>query len=362
MKYHQFVDYTKLDPVKAAALEKFSETLEHPKRLGIKIVPETLGEPAVALDFLNNDFLLAFNVEGLGTKNKIADAMSQDARGKSFKYYESIGQDTVAMSTNDLLAIGADPIVFGDIISSGDSNWFDGSEKPKALLEGYRKAANELQMAIPCGETPTLKGIVCPDTLDLAGASVGIIQPKSRLIIGKNIAEGDAIIGLESSGVHSNGVSLARKVAEGLPEGYFTELPSGAVLGEELLKPTVLYTRPIIELLEKGIELHYLAPITGHGWKKIMRAKHPFTYEIDFVPEKTELFSFLQEHAKIPDSEAYYTWNMGIGYVVLAPQESISAIEKQCAKHNVKTWKLGTVKKGEKKVEIKPLNILYDEH
>jgi hypothetical protein len=96
MKYHQFVDYTKLDPVKAAALEKFSETIEHPNRLGIRIVSETLGEPAVALDFLKSDFLLAFNVEGLGTKNKIADAMAQDERGKSFKYYEAIGQDTVA--------------------------------------------------------------------------------------------------------------------------------------------------------------------------------------------------------------------------------------------------------------------------
>ncbi len=362
MKYHQFVDYTKLDPVKAAALEKFSETIEHPKRLGIRIVPETLGEPAVALDFLKSDFLLAFNVEGLGTKNKIADAMSQDARGKSYKYYESIGQDTVAMSTNDLLAIGADPIVFGDIISSGDSNWFDGAEKPRALLEGFRKAANELGIAIPCGETPTLKGIVCPDTLDLAGASVGIIQPKSRLIVGKNIREGDAIIGLESSGIHSNGVSLARKVAESLPEGYFTQLPSGKILGEELLKPTVLYTRPVIGLLEKGIELHYLAPITGHGWKKIMRAKKPFSYEIDFVPAKGELFEFLQYHAKIPDSEAYYTWNMGIGYVVIAPEESVSAIEKQCSKHSIKTWKLGTVKKGEKKVEIKQLKILYGEH
>jgi phosphoribosylformylglycinamidine cyclo-ligase len=359
MQYHQIVDYTKLDPVKATALEKFSETVRYPERFGIKIVPETLGEPAIALDFLNNDFLLAFNVEGLGTKNKIADLMASDSRGKGFQYYESVGQDTVAMSTNDLLAIGADPLVFGDIISSGDSNWFSTPEKTGCLLEGFRKAANELGMAIPCGETPTLQGIVSPETLDLAGASVGIIRPKSRLLLGKNIQEGDCIIGLESSGIHSNGVSLARKIAEEQKNGYFTELPSGKMLGEELLKPTVLYTRPIIELLKKETAVHYLAPITGHGWKKIMRAKKSFLYEIGFVPEKGELFSFLQEKAGISNQEAYYTWNMGIGYTAIAPNESLSSFEKAFKKAGIKSWKLGEVKKGEKKVSIKPLGIEY---
>src|SRR3989344_5145818 len=353
MKYSQIVDYSKLDPVKAAALEKFSGTMKNPERLGIRIVQETIGEPAVAIDFQKEDFLLAFNVEGLGTKNLIADAMCRDKRGKGAKYFECVVIDNVAMSTNDLLAIGADAFAYGDIISSGNSTWFDEGEKIKNLFEGFRKAAEEIGMAIPCGETPTLSGIVNPETLDMAGASVGIIKPKTRLVYGKEISEGDLIIGLESSGLHANGISLARKVAETLPQGYFTEMRNGKIFGEEILKPTVLYTRAVIEMLEKT-EIHYLAPITGHGWKKIMRAKKTFSYEIDFVPAPEEIFRFLQEKAEISDKEAYYTWNMGIGYAIIAPKKSLAEIEKISSRHKINCFELGKVCKGEKRVLIKP--------
>lgn len=360
MKYSEFVDYSKLDPVKKAAIEKFSETIDNPKGLGIRILPETLGESAVAIELEKSDFFLAFNVEGLGTKNMIADSMSKDPRGKGTKYYENIGVDTVAMSTNDLSSIGAMPIVYGDIISSGNSNWFS-EERANALLEGYRKAAEELQIAIPCGETPTLKGIVNEETLDLAGSSIGIIKPKSKLTVGQKLVAGDIIFGLESSGVHSNGVSLCRKIASELPDGYFTELPeSKKLFGEELLTPTRLYSPLIAELLEKT-EIHYFSPITGHSWKKIMRAKKQFSYEIDFVPEPSEIFRFLQEKAKLLDSEAYYTWNMGVGYVALAPKESASAIEKACKKFGIKVWELGKAAKGEKRVNIKPKGIVFSD-
>lgn len=358
MKYFEFVDYSKLDPVKKAAIEKFSGTIGNPKALGFRILPETLGESAIGIEVAKADFFLAFNVEGLGTKNIIADSMANDARGKGSSYYENIGVDTVAMSTNDLSSIGAKPIVYGDIISSGDSNWFT-EEKAQALLEGYRRAAEELQIAIPCGETPTLKGIISPGTLDLAGSSVGVIKPKENLTVGKNLAVGDVIFGLESSGVHSNGISLCRKIAEELPQGYFTELPeSGKLLGEELLKPTTLYSNVICEMLGKT-EISYFSPITGHGWKKIMRAKKTFGYEIDLVPKPEEIFSFLQEKANLPDSEAYYTWNMGIGYAAIAPKDSAGAIEKACKKHGIKCWDLGKVVKGEKRVSIKPKKIVF---
>ena len=200
-----------------------------------------------------------------------------------------------------------------------------------------------------------------PSTLDLAGASVGIIKPKENLTVGRKLKEGDVIFGFESSGIHSNGVSLARKIAESLPEGYFTELPeSKAIFGEELLKPTKLYSGLISELLKKT-EIHYFAPITGHGWKKIMRAKKAFSYEIDFVPEKSELFSFLQEKAKISDFEAYYTWIMGLGYAAIAPKESAEAIKKACAKFKTKVWELGKIKKGEKKILIPSKKIVFED-
>ncbi|MDD5148071.1 MAG: AIR synthase-related protein [Candidatus ainarchaeum sp.] len=354
MEYHKIVDYSKLDPFKKIALEKFSSSLGRPEKLGFRILKETLGESAIAIDF-GGEFYIAFNVEGLGTKNIIAEEMYK--KTGNAKYFENIGIDTVAMSTNDLSSIGAEPFVYGDIISSGSSDWFT-EEKTRALLEGYKKAAEELGIAIPCGETPTLQGIVYPETLDLAGAAVGAIRPKENLTVGQRLKEGDVIFGFESSGIHSNGVSLARKIAEGFPEGFFTELPSGKIFGEELLKPTRLYSGLVAGLLKKT-EIHYFSPITGHGWKKIMRAKLPFSYEIDFVPEKGELFSFLQEKAKIPDFEAYYTWNMGLGYAAIAPKESSEEIFKQCKKFRLRAWELGRIKKGEKKVEIKPKKIVF---
>jgi len=360
LKYSDFVDYSKLDPVKKAAIEKFSPSLNAPERLGFSIVPQTLGESAIALDVPSKDYFLAFNVEGLGTKNMIADSMSKDSRGKGLKYYEGVGIDTVAMNTNDLSSIGASPIVYGDIISSGDSGWFS-EEKAQALLEGYRKASEKLGMAIPCGETPTLKGIVSPETLDLCGAALGVIKPREHLTFGQNLDAGDVIFGIESSGVHANGISLIRKIAEQLPEGYFTELPeSGKLLGEEILKPTALYSG-IVEKILENCEVHYFSPITGHGWKKIMRCRKEFSYSIDFVPEPSDLFKFLQERASLPDSEAYYTWNMGVGYAVIAPEESSSAIKKACTSEGLNCWRLGKVVEGKKKVELKPKGIVFQD-
>lgn len=359
MKYSDIVDYGKLDPVKKAAIQLFSETNEKPSRLGLRIVPETLGEPAIAIDFPEQEFMLGFNVEGLGTKNMIADSMSKDARGKGTKYYESIGKDCLAMSSNDLAAIGADAFVYGDILSSGKSSWFEEEDRAKAVLKGFRKAADEIGLAIPCGETPTLSGVVHESTIDMAGASIGIIRPKERLCFGQNLAENDAIIGLESSGIHSNGVSLARRIAESLPEGYFTELPSGKVFGEELLKPTTLYTRPLMEMLDSA-EVHYLSPITGHGWKKIMRAKKSLSYEIDSVPEPPELFKFLAEKSRVSEKEAYFTWNMGIGYTVICPEKSADSVISASEKHGIKAFRLGATKPGKKSVRIAPKNIAFE--
>jgi len=359
MKYSDIVDYEKLDPVKRAAIESFSGLNKNTERLGLRIVKETLGEPAIAIDFPDQDFMLAFNVEGLGTKNMIADAMSKDERGKGNKYYESVGMDCLAMSTNDLAAIGADAFVYGDILSSGDSNWFADFDKAKAVLKGFGDGAKEIGLAIPCGETPTLKGVVHDGTIDMAGASVGIIKPKEHLTFGKDLEAGDAIIGLESSGIHSNGVSLARKVAEKLKDGYFTELPNGAVFGEALLVPTTLYTRALVDMLDLA-EIHYLSPITGHGWRKIMRAKKPFSYQIDSVPEPSELFEFLVENSGVSEKEAYFTWNMGLGYAVIAPKKSTEAILKISEKHGIKALELGIVREGSKSVEIKPKSIVFD--
>ncbi len=371
MRYSDVVDYDILDPVKRKALELFQSTFGTIEdRLRIRVAP--VGETAAVLDFLDYDFMLAFNVEGLGTKNVIADRIYQELtdkkeiadKMKAKEAYRFIGQDTVAMSLIDLLAVGADPIAYGDLITAGDSNWFKDLERVDELLYGFKVAAELAGCAIPCGETPTLQNVVYPETLDLAGASVGIIKPKSRFMYGQKIKSGDCIYGLPSGGICSNGVSKARTIAEKLPEGYFTKLSNGRELGQELLTPTPIYVRPIIEMLDKGVDLHYIAPITGHGWKKIARARFPFSYVIEKVPEPPILFQSLIEFGKefgfnVSDSENYQVWNMGVFITLIAPKDDEETIRRITEKNEIELYKLGFVETGEKQVIIKPKNVIF---
>jgi len=373
MRYSDVVDYDILDPVKRKALKLFQSTFGTiEERLRIRVAP--VGETAAVLDFLDYDFMLAFNVEGLGTKNVIADTIYQELINKkeiadkieAKEAYRFIGQDTVAMSLIDLLAVGADPIAYGDLISAGDSNWFDDLERVDELLFGYKVAAELAGCAIPCGETPTLQNVVYPETLDLAGASVGIIKPKSRFMYGQKIKEGDCIYGLPSGGICSNGVSKARAIAEKLPDGYFTKLPNGRELGKELLTPTPIFVRPVIEMLDKGVDLHYIAPITGHGWKKIARARFPFTYVIEKIPEPPIVFQSLIEFGKkfdfdVSDRENYQVWNMGVFIVLIAPEVDEDKMRLTAEEYKTELFKLGVVEKGEKQVVIKPKKVIYKE-
>lgn len=368
LRYSDLVDYGRLDPVKRMALEAFASTFKNPERMRIKVAP--VGETSAVLDFLDYDFMLAFNIEDLGTKNLIADEMYRQAKrkgsGNAARYYRYIGQDTLAMSVTDLVAVGADPIVYADAIATGESKWFDDVERAKELLNGYRVAAEKAGCAIPQGETPTLSDIVFPETLDLVGSSVGMIKPKERFTYGQKIATGDAIYGLSSGGICANGVSKARAIAGKLNDGYFTKLPNGRTLGEELLTPTPIYARPIIEMFEAEVDLHYISPITGHGWRKMARARFPFTYTIDYVPEPPLVFSALIEQGKklgfdVSDEENYQVWNMGVFIALIAPKEDEDKITRIGKKHGAEVYKLGRVEKGERQVVIKPKRIVYKE-
>ncbi len=369
VKYSDLVDYSKLDPFKRKALDLFESTCKHPEgKFRIKVMP--MGETAAVLDFLDYDFMLAFNVEGLGTKNLIADNLYRELKEKmkigAEKYYRYLGQDVIAMSVTDLVAVGADPIVYADMISSGDSRWFDDIARVDELLHGYKVAANLAGLAIPQGETPTLSGVIYPETLDLAGSSVGIIRPKSRFTYGQKISEGDIIYGLPSGGICANGVSKARKIAEKLPEGYFTKLPNGKELGEELLTPTPIYVRPIIEMFEVGVDIHYIPVITGHAWRKIARARFSFTYVIENVPKPPVVLSSLIEFGKqydfdVSDYENYQVWNMGVFIGLIVPKGDKEKMLQVAKRHRIELYELGHVEKGERQVMIKPKNIRYIE-
>ncbi|MEM2094324.1 MAG: AIR synthase related protein [Candidatus Bathyarchaeia archaeon] len=369
-RYADFVDYSTLDPVKKKALEVFTPTLSNPLRLRIAV--KGLGETAAVLDFIDYDFMLAFNVEDLGTKNLVADAMYNELRSKAelaakfdeAKFYSNLGRDAVAMAVTDLAAVGADPIAYADILASGDSSWFGDEKRVRALLEGYRVAADLAGCAIPQGETPTLQGVINPLSLNLSGGSVGIIRPKSRYIYGQKLAPGDVILGIPSLGICANGITKARKIAERVPGGYFARLEDGRTLGEAILEPTPILSRLVNQLLDGGVDLHYISPITGHGWRKIYRARFPFRYVIDTLPEPPAIFQALINWGReygfdVSDEENYQVWNMGIFLALIAPREFIDTIASVAEKFKTSIFLLGRVEEGEREVIIKPKKISY---
>lgn len=360
MKYSDFVDYRKLDPFKKKILKFLEPTFNNLSCLRIKVVKESVGEPGVLVDFLENDFYLAFKSDGVGTKNKIADWMiKKDEKIDRRRLYSGLGVDLIAMNANDLICLGARPFILSDEVAAGESSWFEKKEA-EGLLEGFKKGCNKAGATIASGETPTLKDVIYPDSVNITGSMIGIVRPKKRVILGQKLKEGDVIYGLASFGIHANGLTLARKIVEKLPQGYFTFLGKKTV-GEELLKETRIYVRPILEMIDKKVEIHYLSNVTGGGFRKIMRAKKRFSYVIDKLPRKKKIFKFLQEKGKVSDKEAYQTWNMGVGFVVFAPKKEEGKIEKICKKHKIGFYKLGRVEKGDKKVVIKPLGICYRE-
>jgi len=363
MKYSDFVDYSKLDPFKEKLIKYLAPTFKNISKLCISVVKQSIGEPAVLLDFLNEDFYLAFKSDGVGTKNKIADEMikqAQSSKRKVFKkrLYSGFGIDLIAMNVNDLICLGAAPIALSDEVASSDSSWFEKKEEVEGLLSGFKKGCNQAGITIPCGETPTLKDIIYPDSVNITGSMIGIVRPKSRVIFAQNLKVDDVIYGLAANGIHSNGLTLVRKIVEKLPQGYFSSFGKKTI-GEELLRPTKIYVKPILEMLKQNIEIHYMSNITGSAFKKIMRARKPFTYAIEKLPRKPRIFKFLQEKGKISDFEAYQTWNMGLGFVIFAPESQEKTIGEVCQKHKVGLYKLGRVEKGPKQVIIKPLKIIY---
>ncbi|MBO3803074.1 MAG: phosphoribosylformylglycinamidine cyclo-ligase [Candidatus Brockarchaeota archaeon] len=359
MRYSDFVDYGKLDPFKRMALEKLSETFKAPERLGIRVVPESLGEPASLFDFLGYDFMLAFVVEGLGTKNLIAEKMAVNEKAFGRRFYDGLGQDVLATAINELPCVGATPFAYGDEVAVGSSSWFDDKARAEQFIDSLASGCMAAKVAVPCGETPALCDIVFPETASLSGGAIGLVRPKSRAMWGQGLKGDEVIFGIGSSGIHTNGITLARKIAERLPDGYFTELPNGNTLGEALLKPTHIYSPLIEDLWEDGVEIRYISNITGHGWRKIMRAKRDFTYRISHVPEPPPELSFLQEVGGVSDEEAYQVWNMGVGYCIFSTEDFGEAISSRAEKRGLRCYALGRLVPGERKVVIEPKAVTY---
>ncbi|OGH13569.1 MAG: phosphoribosylformylglycinamidine cyclo-ligase [Candidatus Levybacteria bacterium RIFCSPLOWO2_02_FULL_37_10] len=349
------VNYEAMDPFKRLAQLKARETSSNLRRFGMFEIEASRGESAYV--WREGDSYRAFVIEGLGTKNLVADEMRK-ITGKT--YYDQIAQDTVAMIVNDLIVVGADPQVVNAYFAVGDSDWFSDEERSKDLVEGWQRACNLAGAVWGGGETPTLKGIISPDTIDLSGSAIGLIEPKERLTLGEKIVPGDAILLIESSGIHANGLTLARTIAEKLPDGYATELSDGIMYGEALLTPTHIYRKLISYLFHEKIDIHYMVNITGHGWRKLMRAARDFAYVINRVPTPQPIFEFIQQQSGNDDSEMYGNFNMGAGFAIFLPQKDVdTAIEIVRDNHFMDTLNAGVVQEGPRQVIIQPKNLVF---
>ncbi len=348
------VNYDLIDPLKVAAQRAAAATGAHLAGHGFSEVLASRGESAYVVDV--GPFYLASIVECLGTKTLVADEMHK-LTGKS--YYASIAQDTIAMAINDLITVGATPLVVQAYWAAGGSEWFGDKLRAKELVEGWKQACDICQVAWGGGETPALAGIVEADRIDLAASCTGLINPKERLSLGDELGPGDAIVLLASSGIHANGLSLARKLVERLPQGYLTPVAPGLSYGDALLAPTTLYA-PVTEALYKaGIVPHYCANITGHGWRKLLRHPGQFTYRIHTVPPVTPVLKFIQAHAGQDDREAYSTLNMGAGFAIFVPAQDAQRTVEVAKAQGVDAWLAGHIETGPKQLLIEPLNIRF---
>jgi len=348
------VNYEEIDYLKRIAQQAGEKTINNlPKNY--KEVSQSRGESAHVINV--GDYYFASVIEGLGTKSLVADEMYK-LTGKT--YYDSLAYDTVAMIVNDLITVGAKPLTLMAYWAAGSSIWFEDKKRADDLVAGWTKASNDSGVVWGGGETPVLSKIIEKDSIDLAGSCFGIIDPKRNLCLGEKLQSGDRIILFESSGIHANGLTLARKIAESLPEGYLTKVKGGKTYGELLLIPTIIYAKLIEDLLKNTINIHYMVNITGHGWRKLMRHKKELTYKITDLPPVPPIFKFMIELAKIADKEAYGNFNMGAGYAIFVPEKDVVQVLKLAESHNIKAYNYGIVEEGEKKVIIEPKNITFE--
>jgi phosphoribosylformylglycinamidine cyclo-ligase len=349
------VDYARIDPLKVAAQKAARETARNLMAAGFAEVEPSRGESAYVIDI--GDFYLASITECLGTKSLVADE-TRKVTGKT--YYDAIAQDTIAMAVNDLITVGAKPLSLHAYWAVGGSDWFGDEQRMQDLVNGWKRTCDAIGVSWGGGETPSLSGIVMQGTIDLAASCVGIVNPKERLTLGQALHPGDVIILLGSSGIHANGLTLARRLAERFENGYATEIADGRMYGEALLDPTIIYSSVTEALFGSGIAVRYMANITGHGWRKLMRHPGMFTYRINEIPPVPPVLRFMTEQAELDVREAYGSLNMGAGFAVFVPEPDAERAVEISGRQGVRAYKAGTVDAGKKRVIIDPLDIVFE--
>lgn len=365
LDYSMFVSYPDMDPFKVACQRACRDTFGNLGCVpGFSVVPWTLGE-SVSLIETPWGFLGHVN-ESLGTKNLAAEAMQALIAAGEIKrlcgryFYSNVAQCTVAMIINDLITLGVQPLRIMMHLAAGDSSWFSADEaRYQDLIDGWKYACGLAGCVWMGGETPVLPGMIDPGTIVLSGSADGIIIPKERLIRG-DVEPGDRIILLGSSGLHANGISMAREVATRLPDGYLTDIGGGVTYGEALLEPTLIYAQ-YLWAANSAFRPHYTVNITGHGWAKLMRLTKPFRYVIKQTPEPQPIFGIIQQYGQVAERKMWTTYNKGAGFALyVSPKDAAMAVNIAAA-HGIRAWDAGYIEEAaEHAVYISPHDITLD--
>jgi phosphoribosylformylglycinamidine cyclo-ligase len=299
-----------------------------------------------ALYALSPHQYLAASTDGVGTKLKLAFDWGS---------HDTVGIDLVAMSVNDLLCVGAKPLFFLDYFATGKLKPKTAKEVLSGIVQGCRQGG----CALIGGETAEMPGFYPPGEYDLAGFAVGVVA-KSQVLSGKNIKPGDVLIGISSSGFHSNGYSLIRKLFKSWkPSSKFSTLcpwaKSPAKVAKELLKPTTIYTTAVEKLVAKKW-IKGMAHITGSGFLNVPRMSEKVSYEIHLPPlnERPKAFQWLEavKSSDLKFAEKVQTFNMGIGMVLVCDRSREKAVLAHLQKAKFKAWNIGQVAKKKKQCEV----------
>jgi phosphoribosylformylglycinamidine cyclo-ligase len=349
------VDYSTLDEGKRMAMAMALSTSSLLAARGGRPLDASRGEPAFVFELGGR--ALAFVVEGLGTKSVIA---RQVLETKGVNRFADVAYDTVAAILNDLCCVGALPLVVNAYFATGASEWYADSTRASALLEGWQRACVDAGCAWGGGESPSLAGLVHERDIELAGAAIGAVPAGRAPILGERLTAGDEIVLVASSGLHANGASLARLVAERLPGGYAAGLPSGRTFGEALLDPSIMYVRLVQTLLDERVDISYISHITGHGLLKLMRPPAQLTYRIRELPPVPEVLELLVREAQLDPHAAYSTFNMGCGYALYCAAGSGEEVVRIAEGIGLHALVAGTAENGPRQVILEPVGVVYN--
>ncbi len=284
------------------------------KRTGFGSPIDLPGHFTGLIDF--GDYALTLCTDGVGTKLLVADAMRK---------WDTVGIDCIAMNVNDTICVGSEPIGFVDYIAIDRPD----SKVTAEVGKGLERGAEMSNMTIVGGEIAVLPELV--KGFDLAGTCLGMVK-KDSIITGDSIKPGDALIGMPSSGIHSNGLTLARKIFEGNHIGYKEKMNGlKKSVGLELLEPTTIYVRQVLKLIDRH-DVKGMANITGGGLRNLIRLKKGIGFEIENPMKPNPIFDVMQELGNVTDNEMYQTFNMGMGYCMVVHDKESSDVVKAAGK------------------------------